>query len=152
MRRQMQFQERSGVMRGRLELVLRRNGKVVEHDPGDNLIVNVARMNMARLLSGEGQNKVVNRVAVGTNGAAPTPDDTVITSAYMKPISGFVYPTPTSVRFDFIILENEANGMSIVEFGLVAADGSLVARRTRGGKRIEKEDDLEIEGYWTILF
>lgn len=140
------------MLRGSLEIVVKRRGKVIERDGEHNLIVNVARTNMARLLAGEGENRIINRVAVGTNGATPSPDDTKITNAFVKPISGFTYPTPTSVRFDFTILEHEANGLAIVEFGLIAADGSLFARRTRNGKVIEKEADLEIDGYWTILF
>jgi hypothetical protein len=147
-----QFQDQVQAIRGSLELIVRRSGRVVLHDKDRNLIVNGARQNMARLLTGEGSNRIINRIAVGTNGAPPSPTDTAITNAFMKPITSFSYPTPTSARFNFLIKENEANGMAIMEFGLIAADGSLFARRTRGGKVIEKEDDLEIEGFWTILF
>lgn len=152
MRPGINFLEHAPVIRGALELVVRRSGRVVLHEKDNNLIVNIARQNMARLLTGEGSNRIINRIAVGTNGAPPSPDDTAITHAFIKPISSFSYPTPTSARFNFVIKENEANGMAIMEFGLIAADGSLFARRTRGGKVIEKEDDLEIEGFWTILF
>lgn len=146
------FEDHAPVIRGSLELVVRRSGRVVLHEKDHNLIVNVARQNMARLLTGEGSNRIINRIAVGTNPTPPSPTDTAITNAFVKPISSFSYPTPTSARFNFLIRENEANGMAIAEFGLIAADGSLFARRTRGGKVIEKEDDLEIEGFWTILF
>ena len=152
MRPGVQFQDQAHTIKGSLELIVRRSGRVVLHDKDRNLIVNVARQNMARLLTGEGSNRIINRIAVGTNGAPPSHTDTAITNAFIKPITSFSYPTPTSARFNFLIKENEANGMAIMEFGLIAADDSLFARRTRGGKVIEKEDDLELEGFWAILF
>lgn len=148
----LQLVEQPLVLRGSLELIIRRRGNIVERDVESNLIVNVARQNMAKLLAGQGTNRSITQVAVGTNPNPPSPDDTAITTPFIKPINGFSYPTPTSVRFDFTILESEANGMAIVEFGLLAADGSLFARRTRSGKVIEKDQDLQIDGFWTILF
>lgn len=137
---------------GMLEIIIKRKGVVIEHDTDHNLVVNAARANMAQLVAGQGVSKAITRVGVGTNGAAPSPADTQLTGAFVKPISAFSYPTPTSVKFDFEILEAEANGLAIVEFGLLCDDGSLFARRTRSGKVIDKSDDLEIYGYWTILF
>lgn len=145
-------QRSGGRPQGMLEIIVKRKGVVIEHDVDHNLVVNAARVNMAQLVAGQGARKTITRVGVGTNGTAPSPEDTMLTGAFVKPISSFSYPTSTSVKFDFEILESEANGLSIVEFGLICDDGSLFARRTRSGKVIDKSDDLEIYGYWTILF
>ncbi|MBE3584828.1 MAG: hypothetical protein IMW94_01400 [Thermoanaerobacter sp.] len=150
MRNKVRFSEPRRTLRGVLELVIRRRGRIVEVYKDPNLIVDAARVTMARMVSGESAGLAINRIAVGTNPAPPSPADTAITNAFIKPVSGYTHTTPTSTTFNFIILESEANGMAIVEFGLLCTDGSLFARRTRGV--IEKAEDLEIEGQWTILF
>ncbi len=139
-------------IKGALEIVVKRGGVVVLHDTDDNLILNAARSNMAKLLAGQGENLSITHIGVGTNGDAPSPDDVRLTDEFVKPITSFSFPTSTSVRFDFVVQEHEANGLAIREFGLRAQDGSYFARRTRNGKVIEKEDDMEIYGYWTIMF
>ena len=54
------------------------------------------------------------------------------------------------MSFSFTIGKAEANGKKIREFGLLCSDGTLFARKTRGV--IEKADDIEIVGTWTIIF
>lgn len=137
-------------LQGELKIIVRRRGKVVEEWQDKNLIVNLPRQRIARLLAeGAGSLPKITQIAVGTNSTPPSGSDTQITSAFVKPLSGFTYVDPQTVRFDFIILESEANGKNIVEFGLIAADGTLFARRTRTGA-IVKDTDVEIEGSWTI--
>jgi hypothetical protein len=149
---QMLITDRFPTIQGTLELFLRRKGVLIEHDLDHNLIVNTARTNMAKLVAGEGTNRAITKIVFGTNGTAPSPDDTAITNPLVKSISGFTYPTATSVQFTFTLTGAEANGMAIAEFGLRCADGSLFARKTRNGKVIEMDTDLELSGYWTILF
>jgi len=65
-------------------------------------------------------------------------------------VSDCTYPATGEACFAFTIGAGEANGKSIREFGLLCSDGTLFARRTRGV--IEKADDIEITGTWTIKF
>jgi hypothetical protein len=53
----------------------------------------------------------------------------------------------------------EANGMAILEFGLMSDDGTLFSRRIREdengtpvNKPINKESDISIIGQWIIIF
>lgn len=136
-------------IKGRLKLVIRKRGEVVEKWEDNNLVVNIPRQEIAQAIAQGGSILPVAKIAVGTNGTPPAAGDTIITGAFVKPLLSITRPTPTSIRCDFVILESDANGMIIREFGLLRSDNTLFARRTRGA--IEKAEDLEIDGQWTIL-
>ena len=125
-------------------------GREIEHYRDENMIMSSARDALARLIGGAGSGKTVTKIGVGTNGNGPTPDDKGLTGAYSKPVSGCTYPATGEACFAFNIGAGEANGKSIREFGLLCSDGTLFARKTRGV--IEKADDIEITGTWTIKF
>lgn len=140
-------------VRGILRLRIKRKGKIVEDWEDRNLVVDAGRGIMARLIGGE-TGLGVNRVAFGTSGTDPAPGDTManIVNAFMKPVAAISHPLPTQTRFDFVLLESEANGLAIRQFALVCANGTLFAHRTRGGKTIDKDNDIEISGQWTVYF
>lgn len=125
-------------------------GREIEHYRDENMIMASARDALARLIGGNGSGKTVTKIGVGTNGDGPTPDDKGLTGTYSKPVSGCTYPATGEACFAFTIGAGEANGKSIREFGLLCSDGTLFARKTRGV--IEKADDIEITGTWTIKF
>ncbi len=137
-------------MRGVFELSILRNGKEIEHYRDDNMIMNVARDALARLVGGDGTGKVIAKIGVGTNGDGPDPADTALKSPYIKNLGKRSYPATGQVTFEFSFGLAEANGLAIREFGLVCSDGTLFARKTRG--IIEKAVDIEIHGTWTIIF
>lgn len=138
-------------MKGILEIVVRKNGKVIERWRGENLIVNGARNQAARLFAGDGENRSIAKIAFGTNGSAPVVGDTEITDAYAKDVTGFEFPDMGQVQTNWELGTNENNGMAIMEFGLLSADGTLLCRRVRE-KPIHKESDISIEGHWTWIF
>lgn len=137
-------------LRGVFEIRVIKAGRELEHYRDENMIMSSARDALARLISGAGSGKTVTKIGVGTNGNGPTPDDKGLTGAYSKPVSGCTYPATGEACFAFTIGAGEANGKSIREFGLLCSDGTLFARKTRGV--IEKADDIEITGTWTIKF
>lgn len=136
-------------VRGCLRLRIKRCRVVVEDWEDDNLVVDIPRIEIARGIAQGGAILPVTHIAIGTNGTAPAPGDTSISQAFIKPLLSVSRPSPTSVVCAFSILAADANGMVIREFGLLRSDGTLFARRTRGP--IEKSEDLEIEGEWTIV-
>lgn len=137
-------------LRGSFAINVRRSGELIESWRDDNMIMLDARDALARLIAGEGAGKVITRIGVGTNGSGPTPDDTALTGAFIKSIQGFEYPAGGRVQFNWRLETAEANGMVIREFGLITADATLFARKTRAP--IEKADDISIDGAWTIIF
>lgn len=138
-------------VRGIFELTVKKGGQVIETYRDDNLIVNGARNQAARFFAGDGANRAIAKIAFGTSGAAPAVTDTVITNAYTKAVSGFEYPDMGQVQTNWILNTDEANGMAIMEFGLLSADGTLLCRKIRDNP-IHKEADISIEGHWTWIF
>jgi hypothetical protein len=145
-----QFIEQAA-LRGRLCYTVFKNGVPIEKNEDNNLIVNGARLQMAHLIAGDVTQRSINRISLGTSGAAPTVGDTQITDAFTKAVSGFEYPANGQVKINWTLLTSEANGKAIREFGLLTTNGALFARRIRENP-IYKESDISIEGEWIIIF
>jgi len=138
------------VMRGEFTLRVFRNGTLIEEQFDPNMIMNVAKDAMARLIGGDGAGKIITDIGFGINGVGPSPNDTTLTSSHVRPITSVSYPAPGRVSFNWTLGTSEANGKAIAELGLICGDGTLFARKTRGA--INKEADLSLDGVWTIIF
>jgi hypothetical protein len=138
-------------LRGVFTMRTYKSGKLIEEVSEDNLIVNIAKEQMAHLVAGNTTNRNITKIAFGTNNADPTPSDSVITGQWSKALLGYSFPESGMVRFDWQLGLTENNGMAIREFGLLTADGQLFARKTRTNP-INKESDISVEGSWTIKF
>ena len=147
----MQETERFPALKGIFKIVVKKGGKVIEEWEDHNLIVNGARNQAARLFAGNGEDRQIASIAFGTSGVTPQATDTVITNAYTKAVSGFEFPDMGQVQTNWELGVNENNGMAIMEFGLLSADGTLLCRKVRTNP-IYKESDISIEGHWTWIF
>jgi len=125
--------------------------KLIETFEDDNLIVNLARTTMAHLIAGDVTNRSMKSISFGTNGSNPTVDDTVITNPFTKNLGAITYPAMGQVTFSWSLTTSEANGLAIMEFGMLTVDGKLFCRRTRTTP-INKQSDISLEGTWTIIF
>ena len=137
-------------LHGDFELHIRRHGEIVAEHIERNTIMTSAKNALARLVAGDGDGRTVTQIGFGTSGDGPSPDDTALTAAFIKPVTRHSYPAAGQVRFDWKLETTEANGKGIREFGLITAGGVLFARKTRAV--IEKADDISFEGSWTIIF
>lgn len=138
-------------MRGAFVMrILDRKGNVLEAYEDHNMIVNLARISMSMLVSEGTAEKIVTKFAVGTNNATATPTDTELTEAYINDIVGHSFPEDGTVKFEWKLDYDEANGKNITEFGLLSADGTLFSRKVRAA--IAKADDIAFEGEWSIIF
>lgn len=136
---------------GVLEVFAYRGDVLVDHLLDKNLVVNTSKLLQSRLLGGDVTNKSVTQIQFGTNGTAPVVGNTSITGAYGKALDGHSYPDSASVSFTFSLAAGENNGMAILEFGLVSADGTLFARKTRSSA-LNKASDITLTGSWVITF
>ncbi len=136
---------------GRLVINVFRGGDLVETFDEQNLIVDGYKQTHARLLGGDVTNRSVIQFGVGTNGTAPAAGNTALTGAFTKAIDTVSYPATNQVKFDFSLSSAEANGMAIMEFGLLTGNGVLYARRVRSSA-LNKDSDISISGSWTITF
>lgn len=142
------FPERVGI----LEYTVRRRGRVIDHVVDRNLIVTTGREADAHLLGGDVVDRSLAQIGFGESGAAADLDDTGLSvGAYLKDIDAITYPAAGQVRAAFHLTVLEANGLAIIEFGLFLADGTLYARKVRSGA-IEKADDVDLSGTWTVVF
>lgn len=119
-----------------------------EVDDDTNLVVDLHRDIHARSLAGNAAD-VVGKFGVGTNGAAPAGGNTGLTGLFSKAIDSVSYPAANQVSFGFSLAAGEANGMAILEFGLLTNGGRLYARRIRGSA-LNKTSDVSFSGTWTI--
>jgi len=146
----MQLHDTHPPAKGVLEIQVYRHGQLLEHWRDANLIVNGAREIQAQRLANDGAGRHVARIGFGTGASPASPNDTALTSAYVRDLTGHDYPASGEVRFHFELARSEANGKPIREFGLIAADGTLFSRKVRGV--IEKNDDISLTGTWTIIY
>lgn len=137
-------------IKGKFEIKVFQGGNLIEHYTDQNLVVTQGKKNLARLLAEYEADKNLNRISFGTSGTLPTLADTAITGAYNKNFAGVTYPNDSSATFSFTLELAENNGVTIQEYGLLAVDGTLFARKTRSP--IAKTSDIRLEGSWTIIF
>lgn len=152
----LKFEDTPQVVRGDFHLQIFRKGKPIENIDDHNLVVYSGRERLAQLLSGNSTHAVTH-VGVGSGAADELDTDTELMDQQLFPLTSRTVEG-RDARFDFLIGENEANGLAIREFGLFCADGTMFSHRVRRRKDtgaasvIEKEDDISIAGYWLIHF
>lgn len=162
----MQITEHLPAFRGSVELVCLRGASVLWRSHSDNLIVTVGKDKLAKLLGGQ-HAATLTQIGIGTSGTAATVGDTTLTNVWKKALdakrySGYsgtwygnnVTVSSGQIRCEWLILNAEANGISIREFGLLFSDDTLFARylRPNGGTPdvILKQSDMTLAGAWTI--
>ena len=146
----MKLQDDMKNCKGVLAVSIRKNGHVIERWKDENLIVDAGRIRMAQLLGGATVGQHITHVGIGSGSTPTDPGDINLTDRTLVPISAAIIDGKM-VHFDFFIGAETGNGTAIREFGLFCADETMFSRRVRSGT-IEKEPDIEIEGYWEIHF
>ena len=137
-------------MRGILVIEVRRRGVLVNRFFDENVIVNGAKSQLARLIGGDVTNRHITHFGAGIGTSAASPDNVSLTGAVWKPISSVSYPEPGKAQFNWNLTTADANNLALTEFGLRCADGTLFSRKLRGA--IHKANDIALSGTWTILF
>jgi hypothetical protein len=99
----------AAAMRGVFRMRIYRRGTLIEKYEDHNLIVDGARTAMARLVAGNGTGKSISRIAFGTNGDMPVPDNTSIISPFTKIFDHISYPASNQVEFAWSLATTEAN-------------------------------------------
>ena len=136
-------------IKGSLELKIFHKAKPMERICGNNLIVDLGKELLAKLLGGFSAEKIAF-VGVGTNGTKAAGDNVSLTGQILIPVIQ-ANVSGSSIVFRFNIDETMANGIKIREFGLFGNKGTMFARRIRE-KALDKDHAMRIEGIWTIQF
>lgn len=136
---------------GIFTLNIYRKGVLIEVYEDANLVVDLSKQQLARLIGGDVTNRSLTKIGFGTSGTAPAAGNTSLTGAYVNALGAVTYPATNSVQYAFMLGTSEANGLSIMEFGLFTTGDVLFARKTRSGA-IVKDSDLSLAGTWRINF
>ena len=145
----MVFQDSTKPCRGDFHLAVYKDGKIIDRIDDHNLVVDAGRIRLAELAAGK-SGSCITKIGVGSGSTAEAADDTELEGQELFPLTSATVDG-RDARFDFLIENSQANGLKIHEFGLFCADGTMFSHRVRTGL-IEKEDDIQIKGYWILHF
>ena len=145
----MVFQDSTKPCRGDFHLAVYKDGKIIDRIDDHNLVVDAGRIRLAELAAGK-SSACITKIGVGSGSTAEAADDTELEGQQLFPLTS-ASVDGRDARFDFLIDSSQANGLKIHEFGLFCADGTMFSHRVRTGL-IEKEDDIQIKGYWILHF
>ena len=151
----MEFQEHIEALRGEFALRVFKRGELIEQYADHNLIVNSGRERLAELAAGL-SSKFITQLGIGTGTSTEAEDDTELENQQLFALTNAT-TDGRDAKFDFVIKPEEANGLKITEFALFCSDNTMFShrvRKTQSGevRGIEKENDIQIEGYWIIHF
>ena len=130
-------------------------GELVYEFDKQNLVVTGGKTVMAILLAYGSSDRIINGIGFGTGSAAPALTDTGLTGSFTKPIGAVSFPSPNSVKWDWVLDFSEFNGNTLRELGLFSdlpsvVDTALFARIVTSP--IAKTSTLRLEGSWKITF
>lgn len=145
----MVFQDSTKPCRGDFHLAVYKGGEIIGRVDDHNLVVDAGRIRLAELAAGK-SGSCITKIGVGSGSTAEAADDTELDGQQLFPLTSATVDG-RDARFDFLIDNSQANGLKIHEFGLFCADGTMFSHRVRTGL-IEKEDDIQIKGYWILHF
>lgn len=145
----MVFQDSTKPCRGDFHLAVYKGGEIIGRVDDHNLVVDAGRIRLAELAAGK-SGSCITKIGVGSGSTAEAADDTELEGQQLFPLTSATVDG-RDARFDFLIDNSQANGLKIHEFGLFCADGTMFSHRVRTGL-IEKEDDIQIKGYWILHF
>ena len=137
--------------KGQLCYEIRKGGRLIESVVGPNLVVVGSKTCLSRLVGGAVTGKQITTIGFGTSGTTPAAGNTALTGAFTKAVDSVTYPSSNQVRFAFSLTTTEANGLAIMEFGLLTGDGTLFARKVRSAA-FNKDSDVSVAGTWTLTF
>jgi Flp pilus assembly protein TadG len=135
---------------GRLICRAYRNGVLIDTLDDANLVVTASKQIQCNAL-GNTSGWTITQMGFGTNGTNPALTDTALTGQYAKAFDSVTFPATNQVQFNFSLGVNEANGLSIQEFGLLTTNGKLFARKVRLAALV-KQSDITLSGSWIITF
>ena len=125
---------------GEIHFEVCRKNEVIAKYSDKNLVVDIGRKRLAALAAGKVGNyteSYISHIGLGSG-------------QQLFPLTS-VEVNGRDVQCNFFIADNEAIGLSIHELGLFCADGTMFSHRVRKGI-IEKDDDIELKGYWILYF
>lgn len=125
-----------------------RTNELIKEITINNMIVNTGRGKIAHLLAGDVSSNSIAKISCGTSNTATALTDTGLTGVVDLAIGSASYPSGTSVKFNWLIGNADANGITIQELGLKTGGGILFSRVVIPA--VVKTAAIYIIGTWEI--
>jgi hypothetical protein len=130
-------------------------GELVYEFDKQNLVVTGGKSVMANLLAYANSDFVIDGIGFGTGSAAPALTDTGLTGSFTKPLGAVSFPSPNSVKWEWVLDFSEFNGNTLRELGLYSGftspDPATLFARIVTSPTV-KTSTLRLEGSWKITF
>lgn len=143
--------------RGRFEMDLVSDGKVVETFVKDNLVVDKAKFNMSRLIGNDAiSSRVISKISFGIGATPPAASDTGLQNEIIEiAVSTAEFPSNTSVLFTATLAADQGNaggtaGIMYYEAGLKCVNGDLFSRVTFSGR--PKNEKIAFIVRWRVYW
>ena len=145
----MKFEDSIKPITGEIHFKVYRNKRVIDQFDDHNLVVDAGRIKLANLAAGK-TTSAISQIGVGSGSTSENIADTQLENQQLFPLTS-IEVNGRDVQCNFHLNNNDAVGLAIREFGLFCSDGTMFSHRVRKGV-IEKENDIEIRGYWILHF
>ena len=156
----MRFEDSTKNVTGEIHLEVYQKNKLVKKIDEHNLVVDSGRRRLAELAAGKVgsySESYITHIGLGSGSEIEKVSDTELENQQLFPLTS-VELNGRDVKCNFLIADNQANGLSIRELGLFCADGTMFSHRVRKNEEtgevgvIEKFSDIEIKGFWILHF
>ena len=111
----MHLEDKENLPTGTLEVAVFKKGLLYDFWRDENLVVNAARAMLAQLVAGDSAGSAITKIGFGVGSTPADPDETSLSSAYVRNLTGHSYPEAGKVRFEFALNISEANGSNQFE-------------------------------------
>lgn len=156
----MRFEDSTKNVTGEIHLEVYKKKKIIAEINDHNLVVDAGRRRLAELAAGKVGSyaeSYLTHIGLGSGSEMEKVGDTALENQQLFPLTS-IELNGRDVKCNFLISENEANGLSIRELGLFCADGTMFSHRVRRNEEtgevgvIEKFSDIELKGFWILHF
>jgi len=138
-------------LKGRAEICLIKNGKIIEKEVIDNLIVSAGKTRVANLIGGT-NTTYFNYIAIGTGTTSPSDSDTALENEVKRKqatVSNNNNQEIFEATFDF----DSSESYAITEAGIFdsASGGTMLDRLTFSAKNVDIDTSLYVKIVISIL-
>lgn len=126
----------------------RKDGTTIDREELKNLIVNVGKERVARLICGDGSGiSAFTHFAIGTDNTAPSASDTTLNTEVEREAATCAYEASYKATFEKTFTFGSGVSYAIVEAGVLdeVAGGVLLDRFTFAAKNVDSDTDLYIK-------
>jgi hypothetical protein len=133
-------------LRGTWEIRLKNKlGEVIDYDIGHNIITDVGKEGVARLIFGDAV-YYFSYIAIGTGLTGETASDTTLDTEVQRGLATLSYEADNKAKFIYTFTFGSAEVYAITELGIFndVTGGTMLNRFTTTAKNVDSSTDLEV--------